>query len=69
MRVALEELDFGYTPTEETKLREMWLKGFSLPDMAKKLRRPTLETFLLLADMSNRQVITARPGYLWGVAS
>jgi hypothetical protein len=46
----LESLDFGWTPADIKSFRAMWRGGVPMPEIAKKLRRNELETYLLYLD-------------------
>ena len=63
LAVILQERDFGWTPAEIAKFRDMWNQGVPMPEIAKLLKRHERDVFLLWFDQYfEEQAINDRGG-------
>lgn len=63
---ACEQYDFTWTQAEVYRAKNLWRNGDDLATMARKLKRPPAEVFLLLLDLADRGKIPARENGIYG---
>ncbi|MBB6452008.1 hypothetical protein HNQ94_000429 [Salirhabdus euzebyi] len=66
--IAHENSNLDWKPKELQKFRNLWNEGFSIQDIAKKLKRPEIEIGLIILDQAHKGKIKPRFGGLMGFA-
>lgn len=60
---------FEWYQSEIEQVTNLWERGYSLTQIAKRANSTPRDTLLLLIDLSEQGKISKRIGYLWGVNS
>ncbi|MTI83464.1 MAG: hypothetical protein FH756_06050 [Firmicutes bacterium] len=66
--VILEDLDFAWRPSEQSRAVVMWNDGTNIPNMARELKRQQDEVLMLVVHLARRGKIESRQGGLLGKA-
>jgi hypothetical protein len=69
MYIACEDMDFVWKEHQVVLFEEMWNRGMHIKDIAKMLRRPVDEVFILALDRARAGAIAKREGGIFGHSS
>lgn len=61
-----EDMDLTTSQQELDDFVFLWEQGHSVKNIATFLKRPTDEILLMIVDQASKEVITARPGGIFG---
>lgn len=67
--IALDELDFSWYRSEVEQVTECWARGWSVRQIAKRLKRDPDEVAVLIMDLARRKKIAQRPGGAMGLSA
>jgi|GEM_PF-5299853 len=64
--IALLHCDLDWTEKEVAFVEKMWKGGYSITDIAKKVRRPIKDVFVLIYDRAELGYLKPRKGSVFG---
>lgn len=64
--IALNECNFDWKHNQLVLVEEMWNRGESIKEIARLVRRPIQEVFILLYDRLDQGYIQPRKGSIFG---
>jgi hypothetical protein len=64
--IALEHIDFIWDADDLPKIRELWIAGRTLEEMAAYLHRPAIEVFMIVLDQLDMGNMGTRKELLFG---
>ncbi|MCL6445786.1 MAG: hypothetical protein K6T83_20450 [Alicyclobacillus sp.] len=65
-RIVGQQWEYLWTTAQLADAVRWWKQGVSLPEMAERFGRPSIEVFIALADLEWEGMIKPRKGAVWG---
>jgi hypothetical protein len=69
LHIVGREWCFEWYQSDIEQVIDLWQRGYSLTQIARRVNSTARDTLLLLIDLSEQGKIGKRIGYLWGVNS